>query len=103
MFDAMQKSSVKTLSIIDTLSELAHDENEASRLALPSPISVQRGTGNRLSSKALMFQFNKYFPTHVFSYEKLDKPITIIVPLCSKHLYDVGYISSNLNTKVKQL
>ena len=101
----MQKSSVKTLSIIDTLSELAHDENEASRLALPSPISVQRGTGNRLSSKAfnLMFQFNKNFPTHVFSYEKLDKPITIIVPLCSKHLYDVGYISSNLNTKVKQL
>jgi hypothetical protein len=45
------KSGVKTLSIIDTLSELAHDETEASRLALPSPISVQRGTGNRLSSK----------------------------------------------------
>ena len=47
----MQKSGVKTLSIIDTLSELAHDETEASRLALPSPISVQRGSGNRLSSK----------------------------------------------------
>ena len=53
----MQKSSVKTLSIIDTLSELAHDENEASRLALPSPISVQRGTGNRLSSKTFNFMF----------------------------------------------
>jgi len=39
----MQKSSVKTLSIIDTLSELAHDENETSRLALPSPIAVHRG------------------------------------------------------------
>jgi len=49
--DKMQKSGVKTLSIIDTLSELAHDETEASRLALPSPISVQRGSGNRLSSK----------------------------------------------------
>ena len=61
MFDAMQKSSVKTLSIIDTLSELAHDENEASRLALPSPISVQRGTGNRLSSKSIdkMLQYSR--------------------------------------------
>ena len=49
----MQKSGVKTLSIIDTLSELAHDETEASRLALPSPISVQRGSGNRLSSNKL--------------------------------------------------
>ncbi len=39
----MQKSSVKTLSIIDTLSELAHDENETSRLAMPSPMAVQRG------------------------------------------------------------
>ena len=30
---------VKTLSIIDTISELAQNENEASRLTLPSPIS----------------------------------------------------------------
>ena len=35
----MQKSGVKTLSIIDTISELAQNENEASRLTLPSPIS----------------------------------------------------------------
>ena len=36
----MQKSGVKTLSIIDTISELAQNENEASRLTLPSPISL---------------------------------------------------------------
>ena len=37
----MMKTSerVKTLSIIDTISELAKNENEASRLTLPSPIS----------------------------------------------------------------
>ena len=36
----MQKSGVKTLSIIDTISELAQNENEASRLTLPSPIGA---------------------------------------------------------------
>ena len=41
MSDVMMKTSerVKTLSIIDTISELAKNENEASRLTLPSPIS----------------------------------------------------------------
>ena len=41
MSDVMIKTSerVKTLSIIDTISELAKNENEASRLTLPSPIS----------------------------------------------------------------
>jgi hypothetical protein len=38
---SMQKSGVKTLSIIDTISELATDKTEASRLTLPSPISVR--------------------------------------------------------------
>ena len=36
-----QQKTVKTLSIIDTISELALDKNEASRLSLPSPISVR--------------------------------------------------------------
>ena len=35
-----QKSGVKTLSIIDTISELATDKTEASRLTLPSPVRV---------------------------------------------------------------
>jgi hypothetical protein len=35
---SMQKSGVKTLSIIDTISELATDKTEASRLTLPSPV-----------------------------------------------------------------
>ena len=61
------KSGVKTLSIIDTLSELAHDETEASRLALPSPISVQRGTGNRLSSNFYFFHFNRLLLTLISS------------------------------------
>ena len=41
MSEVMIKTSerVKTLSIIDTISELAKNENEASRLTLPSPIS----------------------------------------------------------------
>ena len=34
----LQKSGVKTLSIIDTISELATDKTEASRLTLPSPV-----------------------------------------------------------------
>ena len=33
-------SGVKTLSIIETLSELATDKTEASRLTLPSPIRI---------------------------------------------------------------
>lgn len=33
-------SGVKTLSIIETLSELATDKTEASRLTLPSPIRL---------------------------------------------------------------
>ncbi len=37
----MLKSGVKTLSIIDTISELATDKTEASRLTLPSPISIR--------------------------------------------------------------
>ncbi len=35
-------SSVKTLSIIDTISELATDKTEASRLTLPSPVRTYR-------------------------------------------------------------
>ena len=35
---SMQKTGVKTLSIIDTISELATDKTEASRLTLPSPV-----------------------------------------------------------------
>lgn len=35
-----QKNGVKTLSIIDTISELATDKTEASRLTLPSPVRV---------------------------------------------------------------
>ena len=40
MSEVLMKPSerVKTLSIIDTISELAQNENEASRLTLPSPI-----------------------------------------------------------------
>ncbi len=41
----MLKSGVKTLSIIDTISELATDSTEASRLTLPSPISIRTPTG----------------------------------------------------------
>ena len=44
---SMQKSGVKTLSIIDTISELAQNENEASRLTLPSPISGSGSPANR--------------------------------------------------------
>ena len=38
---SMQKSGVKTLSIIDTISELATDKTEASRLTLPSPAVIR--------------------------------------------------------------
>ena len=44
----MQKSGVKTLSIIDTISELAQNENEASRLTLPSPIKLTNSAAKKV-------------------------------------------------------
>ena len=41
---------VKTLSIIDTISELAKNENEASRLTLPSPISNNKTSPRKHST-----------------------------------------------------
>ena len=56
MSDVMIKTSeptrVKTLSIIDTISELAKNENEASRLTLPSPISNSQISSNNASHKS---------------------------------------------------
>lgn len=46
----MQKNGVKTLSIIDTISELATDKTEASRLTLPSPISVRSSPNSKKSA-----------------------------------------------------
>ena len=40
------RSGVKTLSIIETLSELATDKTEASRLTLPSPVRILSNTNN---------------------------------------------------------
>ena len=55
MSEVMLKTSerVKTLSIIDTISELARNENEASRLTLPSPIhsNNQNNSSNKSPRK----------------------------------------------------
>lgn len=54
MSEIMLKTNerVKTLSIIDTISELAQNENEASRLTLPSPISNnQNNSGGKSPRK----------------------------------------------------
>ena len=55
MSEVMMKTSerVKTLSIIDTISELAQNENEASRLTLPSPISNNQNSPKIKSPRKL--------------------------------------------------
>jgi hypothetical protein len=55
MSEVMMKTSerVKTLSIIDTISELAQNENEASRLTLPSPISNNQNSPRIKSPRKL--------------------------------------------------